>query len=100
MSITDWIGFAGVFLILLGYFLSVFGVLVVKSKSFIVLNLIGAGLACYASYRLEFIPFVVLEGVWALISLIALLKILQTNRQRFYSDLDSVLKNLNPKLLP
>jgi hypothetical protein len=78
MTLTDWIGFSGVFLILLGYFLNVFGILATNNRSFIMLNLIGATLACYASYRLQFIPFVILEGVWALVSLIALFKTLKT----------------------
>lgn len=74
MTTTDWIGFSGVFLILLGYVLNVLGVLTTKNIYFILLNLIGVTLACYASYLLEFVPFVILEGIWAFISLIALFK--------------------------
>ena len=29
------------------------------------LNLVGAALACYSSYLIDFLPFVILEGVWA-----------------------------------
>jgi len=36
--------------------------------------LLGAGLACYASWRIDFLPFVVLEGTWALVALAALLR--------------------------
>jgi hypothetical protein len=38
------------------------------------LNCIGAGLACYASWLIDYYPFVVLEGVWMLVSLFALLQ--------------------------
>lgn len=74
MNKVDWIGFIGVFLILLAYILNIAGKLVSKDLRFIVLNFIGAGLACYASVLMDYIPFVILEGVWALVSFIALLK--------------------------
>ena len=35
-------------------------------------NLVGAGLACWSSYLIGFLPFVVLEGVWALAAAYAL----------------------------
>jgi hypothetical protein len=38
------------------------------------LNLVGAGLACYASWVISFIPFVVLEGVWAAAAAYALVR--------------------------
>ncbi len=38
------------------------------------MNLLGAGIACYASVLINFIPFVILEGVWALVAFIALIK--------------------------
>ena len=78
MTYTDWIGSIGVFLILLAYFLNVFGQLNSKDLAFILLNLCGATLACIASIRLEYMPFVILEGAWALVSLYALL----TRRKR------------------
>ncbi|MGB5435097.1 MAG: hypothetical protein WBM98_04325 [Maribacter sp.] len=74
MNQVDWIGFIGVFLILLAYILNISGKLERNDLRFILFNLLGAGLACYASVLMEYIPFVVLEGVWALVSFIALLK--------------------------
>jgi hypothetical protein len=38
------------------------------------LNLVGAGLACLASALILFVPFIVLEGVWALAALVGLLR--------------------------
>jgi hypothetical protein len=73
MSSTDWLGFIGVTLILVAYFLNVRGLVSNKNIVFILLNLIGATIACLASVLLKYIPFIILEGVWALISLNSLL---------------------------
>lgn len=74
MTISDWIGFVGVFLILLAYVLNIFNKLSKNSIAFILLNLVGASLACLASVLINYVPFVILEAVWALASLIALIK--------------------------
>ena len=74
MNFIDWIGAIGVFLILLAYILNVFRLIKNSELSFILLNLIGAILACYASILMNYIPFIILEAVWALVSLISLLK--------------------------
>ena len=74
MNAIDWIGSIGVLQILLAYILNLFGFLNNKDLSFILLNLIGASMTCLASILMEYIPFIVLEGVWTLVSLISLLK--------------------------
>lgn len=74
MNSIDWIGFIGVFLILLAYILNVFEKLRQNSLTFILLNLFGASLACLASILMQYIPFIILEGVWALVSLITLIR--------------------------
>lgn len=74
MNFTDWLGFIGVALILLAYILNVTNKVTNTSYIFIILNLIGASIACVASILLEYMPFVLLEGIWALISLISLFK--------------------------
>ena len=74
MSTIDWIGFIGVFQILLAYILNVIGKIKNTDLPFILLNLIGASLACFASILMAYIPFIILEGVWAIVSLISLLK--------------------------
>ena len=77
MSHNDIIGAVGVGLILLAYFCNTFGLLRNNSKLFFALNIIGAGLACYASWLINYLPFVILEGTWFLVSLIGLLKVLR-----------------------
>ena len=79
MNTIDWIGFIGVFQILLAYVLNVLGKLKSKDLTFILLNLIGASMACLASILMNYMPFIILEGVWTLVSLIALIKYLKKN---------------------
>ena len=74
MTYNDLIGTFGVGLILLAYFCNVWGWLNGKSKLFFLLNIVGAGLACYASWLIAYWPFVILEGTWVLVSLIGLIK--------------------------
>ena len=69
MSASNIIGSIGVALLLVAYFLNLFKLLPPGSKMYGVLNIIGAGLACFASFMIGFIPFVVLEGIWAIVAL-------------------------------
>jgi hypothetical protein len=77
MNIIDGLGFIGILLILTAYFLHENGKLSNKNLTFILLNLIGAAMACLASILLEYIPFILLEGAWTLVSLNSLIKYLQ-----------------------
>lgn len=73
MTLVDWLGFLGVFQILLAYVLQVLGKLSKDHLAFILLNFLGASLACLASVLMEYIPFIILEAVWALVSLMSLI---------------------------
>ena len=73
MNNIDWIGFIGVFQILVAYILNVIGRIKSKDLTFILLNLIGASMACLASILMAYLPFIILEGVWTIVSLMALL---------------------------
>ena len=79
MNVTDWVGTIGVFLILLAYFLNVFKKLKTTDLPFILLNLFGAAMACLASVWLNYIPFVILEAIWVIISAIGLFKYIISN---------------------
>ena len=74
MNLNDWVGTIGVGLILFAYFAGTFNLISGKGRVFFILNAIGAGLACYASYLIAYLPFVILEGTWMLVSLIGLIK--------------------------
>ncbi|MGH2554042.1 MAG: CBU_0592 family membrane protein [Chitinophagaceae bacterium] len=74
MNFSEITGTTGVGLILIAYFCSIFGFIHEKSKLFFLFNIAGAGLACYASLLIRYWPFVVLEGVWCLVSVIGYVK--------------------------
>ncbi|MBA3648223.1 MAG: hypothetical protein H0W62_06675 [Chitinophagales bacterium] len=76
MTLQDWIGFAGVGIVLVAYLLNLLGKLSQNSISYLVMNVIGAALTCYASMLIHYIPFIILEGIWTIASLISLMKIL------------------------
>jgi hypothetical protein len=68
------IGTIGVALLLAAFVLNLLNVLRPDGFVYSVLNLVGAGLACYASWVIDFIPFVVLEGAWAAAAAFALVR--------------------------
>ncbi|HVX51725.1 MAG TPA: hypothetical protein VHB48_16305 [Chitinophagaceae bacterium] len=73
-SVNDYIGFAGVLILLVAFLLNLAGKLQKDGLYYALLNTIGAGLACFASILIHYIPFVILEGCWAIVSLIAVVK--------------------------
>jgi hypothetical protein len=68
------IGSVGVGLLLLGFVLNLFKKFSQESLVYIALNIVGAGLSCYASVLIDYLPFVILEGAWTLVALVALVK--------------------------
>jgi len=74
LSVNDYIGFAGVFILLLAYLFNLMGKIGKDSLIYVLLNVVGGGLACLASYLIHYTPFVLLEGTWTLVSAAALVK--------------------------
>ncbi|MDO9000674.1 MAG: hypothetical protein Q7W45_12975 [Bacteroidota bacterium] len=74
MNLSDWIGTIGVTLLLIAFALNIAKKITPESSSYLILNILGAGLAGVSSYMINFWPFVVLESVWVLASLLALIK--------------------------
>jgi hypothetical protein len=70
---NDYVGFAGVFILLIAFLLNLSEKISKDALSYMFMNAIGAGLACLASWLIHYIPFVILEGAWTLVSLIALI---------------------------
>lgn len=76
MNYNDIIGTIGVGLILLAYFFNTFSLMPKDGKLFFCMNIMGAGLACYASLLINYVPFIILEGVWCVVSVAALVKLI------------------------
>ncbi len=66
------VGSAGVALLLLAFFLNLLRYLRADGTLYLLLNLVGAALACLSSYLIDFMPFVLLEGTWSFVAAIAL----------------------------
>ena len=73
-SYANLIGSVGVALLLVAFVLNLAKRLPSSAATYTVLNFVGAGLACYSSYLIDFLPFVVLEGVWSLAALASLVR--------------------------
>lgn len=69
MSNADIIGSIGVMLMLVVFLLNIADELSNDSPFYIIMNLIGAGCACFASILIKYIPFIILEGTWCAISI-------------------------------
>ena len=74
MSFSDIMGSLGVAILLLAFVLNMLKFIKTESLSYLLLNFVGAGIACFASYLISYFPFVILEGVWAVVSLVSLVK--------------------------
>ena len=75
MKLSDIVASIGVIILLIAFMLNLYKRLPVASKLYSLMNFIGAGICCYASWMVRFYPFIVLEGVWAFVALISLLKV-------------------------
>jgi hypothetical protein len=74
MTTTDIIGFIGVTILLIAYFLNLNNKLEKESLVYLQMNFIGAGLACLASVLMNYWPFIILEGSWTIVSAFGILK--------------------------
>jgi hypothetical protein len=75
MTYNDWIGTLGVGIILLAYFFNTTKMIPENGKLFFVLNTLGGALSCYAAVLIDFIPFVVLEAIWTVVSIYGLFSV-------------------------
>lgn len=74
MNLHTVIGSVGVTLLLLAYVLLQVKKLETHHLIYTILNFLGASLSLLSSYLIDFMPFVILEGAWALVSLQIILK--------------------------
>lgn len=73
MSTGDLTGTVGVSLLLLAFAMNLTRKWSTTALPYLLTNIAGAALACLSSYMVRFWPFVVLEGVWMISSIIVLL---------------------------
>jgi hypothetical protein len=74
MNFSTITGSVGVTLLLVAFFLNLFKFISQEGILYIVLNIIGAGLSCYASMLIHYVPFIILEGTWCLVAVAAFVK--------------------------
>lgn len=74
MNLNDVIGTIGVGLILLAYFLNMFSLIKKEGTLYFIINILGAGIACLAAVLIHFVPFILLEAAWVVVSVVGLLK--------------------------
>lgn len=74
MNLPNIINSLGVSLILLAFLLLTLKKVDSKSKLYNLLNLVGAGLACYGSILIDAVPFIVLEGIWCVVAVYGLIR--------------------------
>jgi len=74
MDAPTLVGSLGVALLLLAFFLSLFKFIAQDGFAYIGMNIAGAGLACWSSWMIAFVPFIVLEAMWCLVAMAALAK--------------------------
>jgi hypothetical protein len=73
---NDILGFTGVAILLIAYLLHQLNKLSKDGYTYIVMNIMGAGLACFASYLIRYVPFIILEAVWTVVSIASLVRLL------------------------
>ncbi len=80
MNLSEFLGSLGVGILLIAFILNLLKKITTDSIPYIVLNFLGAGTACYASILIPYFPFVILEGVWTILSLVAMIRWVANSR--------------------
>jgi len=80
MNFSEIMGSLGVAILLLAFLLNMLKIIKTESLSYLLLNFVGAAIACFASWLIPYFPFVILEGVWAAVSLVSLVRFFIVDR--------------------
>jgi hypothetical protein len=75
-NVNDLLGFTGVAILLAAYLLHQVNMLSKDGVAYILMNVVGAGLACFASYLINYVPFILLEATWMVVSIASLVRLL------------------------
>jgi hypothetical protein len=60
---------------LIAYFTNTYHLIEKDGRLYFAMNIVGAGLAGFASFLIPFWPFVILEGIWVIVSIVAFFKV-------------------------
>jgi hypothetical protein len=74
MSLSDWIGSIGVTILLIAFVLTLAKKISTSGLTYLLMNVLGSGLAAFASYLIHYIPFIILELAWMLASVFGISK--------------------------
>lgn len=74
MSTSDWIATIGVSILLIGFGMNLLKIITADSYLYLSLNFLGSFLAGIAAVMINLVPFIVLEAVWAVVSLLGIIK--------------------------
>ncbi len=74
MSLSDIYATAGVTILLIAFLLLILKLTTAESNLYSLLNLVGAAMAGYSAWMIDFTPFVILESVWVIVSIFNLFK--------------------------
>jgi hypothetical protein len=77
MTLADWIGFVGVAILLVAFLLNLMKKITERSVSYLLMNAVGASLTCLASILIVYVPFIILEAVWTVVSLLTLIHVMR-----------------------
>jgi hypothetical protein len=83
MNVSVVIGSAGVGLLLLAFFLTLFGIIKAVSKTYALMNIVGSALSGVASILINYIPFIILEFSWCAVAVAGFIKILFDKKKEF-----------------
>ena len=75
-----FIGIIGASSILISFFLDLFDIIEETSKIYLSLNIFGSLFLFYYAYLENVVPFLILNVIWTLVSIVKLIKV---TRQRF-----------------
>jgi hypothetical protein len=64
------VGSIGVGLLLVAFILNLLRVISEQGRIYLLMNVVGAALACWYAWQDRMIPFVILEAVWGLTALV------------------------------
>ncbi|MDB5109746.1 MAG: hypothetical protein JWR67_860 [Mucilaginibacter sp.] len=75
MKPSDIIASLGVIILLLAFLLNLYKRITAESRTYTLLNFIGAATCGFASYLIKFYPFVILESIWAGFAIVSFFKV-------------------------